>query len=363
MIPLSIGLVYETFETYPRRPGDPPDSHVEYEPESTIEALEHAIAHLGHRPVRLGSPLELRARLEESRLLPVDAVFNLSEGFGSRNREAWAPVLLEMAGVPVLGSDALTLSLTLDKAWANRWAQAGGIPVAPQTTLASVEAAKRAELPAPFPLFVKPRWEGTAKGIRRSSRVSSRAQLLAEVARIVTDYDQPALVEAFLPGAEYTVSLVGNDPPQVLPALQRAIELDSGIGVHALEGPGRPDPVAAFDHAPLGVLEPGLERRLAELSRSVFSLFECRDFARVDFRLNGEGDPIFLEINPLPTFATDGTFAILAELEGCSLAEMLSRCVSAGLARLGLGEAPGIDVAPGHGVGGVGGTRTRRRGR
>ena len=336
MSTLSIGLVYETFETYPRGPRDAPDSHVEYEPETTIEALEEAIDLLGHRATRLGSPMDLLSRLDGSGPLGVDAVFNLAEGFGGRNREAWAPVLLEMAGVPTLGSDALTLSLTLDKAWANRWARAGGIPVAPQTTLASPEEAETAQLPAPFPLFVKPRWEGTAKGIRRSSRVASRPELVAEVARICSDYDQPALVEAFVPGAEYTVTLVGNDPPAVLPAIQRALERDSGIGLHALEGPGAGEAAADLDHFTPGVLEPALEQRLGALSLTAFGLFECRDFARLDFRLDAEGNPLFLEINPLPTFARDGTFAILAELEGCSLAAMLGRCISAGLVRHGL---------------------------
>jgi D-alanine-D-alanine ligase len=336
MSTLSIGLVYETFETYPRSPRDAPDSHVEYEPETTIEALEEAIALLGHRARRLGSPLDLLSRLDGSRLLGVDAVFNLAEGFGGRNREAWAPVLLEMADVPTLGSDALTLSLTLDKAWANRWARAGGIPVAPQMTLASPEEAETAQLPAAFPLFVKPRWEGTAKGIRRSSRVGSRRELVAEVARVRSDYDQPALVEAFVPGAEYTVTLVGNDPPVVLPAIQRALERESGIGLHALEGPGAGEDAPVLDHFTPGVLEPELERRLATLSLAAFGLFECRDFARLDFRLDAEGNPLFLEINPLPTFARDGTFAILAELEGCSLAAMLGRCIPVGLARHGL---------------------------
>jgi D-alanine-D-alanine ligase len=339
MSTLSIGLVYETFESYPRRPGDPVDSHVEFEPESTIEALEAAILHLGHRPVRLGSPLELLGRLGGDSSLGVDGVFNLAEGFGSRNREAWAPVLLEMGGIPTLGSDALSLSLTLDKAWANRWARASGIPVAAQTTMASAEDARVMELPAPFPLFVKPRWEGTAKGIRRSSRVSSRAALVEEVARIRADYEQPALVEAFVPGPEYTLTLVGNDPPEALPALQRAIERESGIGLHALEGSGSSEHAENLEHMTPGVLEPALEAQLASLALEVFSLFECRDFARVDFRLDGQGNPIFLEINPLPTFATDGTFAILAELEGCSLSAMLGRCVAAGLSRLGLADA------------------------
>jgi D-alanine-D-alanine ligase len=205
--------------------------------------------------------------------------------------------------------------------------------------MASADEASQAVLPAPFPLFVKPRWEGTAKGIRQSSRVTSRRALATEVARIVSDYDQPALVEAFVPGAEYTVTLIGNDPPQVLPVLQRALECETGIGLHALEGPGsREAGGAALDHAISGVLEPALEARLTDLSLQVFAALECRDFARVDFRLDVAGDPIFLEINPLPTFAPDGSFGILAELEGCSLSEMLGRCVEAGLLRLGLEE-------------------------
>jgi D-alanine-D-alanine ligase len=345
MSSLSIGLVYETFETYPRRSDDPEDAHVEFEPESTIEALESAIRWLGHRPKRLGSPLALLEALGSVRpgsgrdgsraeVLAVDAVLNLAEGFGGRNREAWAPVLLEMAGTPTLGSDALTLSLTLDKAWANRWARAAGVRVAAQTTLASGEEARDGALPADFPLFVKPRWEGTAKGIRATSKVMDREALVREVEHIRSVYRQPALVEAFVPGAEYTVTLVGNEPVRALPVVQRALEIETGIGLHALEGPAAPSGTLRYEIS--GELDKDLEERLASLGRRVFEAFECRDFARADFRLDADGEPIFLEINPLPTFATDGTFAILAELEGVSLDEVLARCVSTGLERLGL---------------------------
>ena len=345
---LSIGLAYELFETYPVLPGDPPDAHVEYEPESTIEALESAILALGHRPLRLGSPhalLERLGRLEgraegRAEKLPVDVVLNLAEGFGSRNREAWVPVLLELAGIPALGSDALSLSLSLDKAWANRQLASVGIPVAAQAVFGDSSTVHDASLPAAFPLFVKPRWEGTAKGIRRSSRVSNRDELAREVARITRDYRQPALVEAFVPGPEYTVSLVGNAPPVCLPIVQRALDRESGIGIHALEGPGRRPSGSALEPVTPGRLEPGLEARLAALAVKAFEALECRDFARVDFRLDVAGEPVFLEINPLPTFATDGTFAILAELEGCSLDAMLGRCITAGLERLGFFPEP-----------------------
>ncbi len=333
-----IGLIFETFETYPPRPGDPVDAQVEFEPESTIEALEAALESLGHRPRRLGSPAALLKEVAKGGLDSVDAAFNLAEGAGGRNREAWAPVLLEMAGIPTIGSDALSLSLSLDKAWANRWVEAAGVPVAAQTTCASAGEAETLALPAEFPLFVKPRWEGTAKGIRRSSRVETREELVREVARVVADYSQPALVEAFIPGAEYTVTLIGNEPPIAFPAIQRALETETGIGLHALEGPGAEPTGAPLEYVISGVLQPSLEERMAALAIRAFEALECLDFARADFRLDEAGEPVFLEINPLPTFASDGTFAILAELEGCSLEEILGRCVDAGLTRLGLVE-------------------------
>ncbi|HSJ99186.1 MAG TPA: D-alanine--D-alanine ligase, partial [Myxococcota bacterium] len=110
----AIGIVYELFGAYPRRAGDPPDAQVEYEPEATLVALEAALRRLGHRPVRLGRPHDVLAAGAKG-ALAVDAALTIAEGYGTRNREAWAPVLLEMLGVPQLGSDALTLSLSLDK--------------------------------------------------------------------------------------------------------------------------------------------------------------------------------------------------------------------------------------------------------
>jgi D-alanine-D-alanine ligase len=180
--------------------------------------------------------------------------------------------------------------------------------------------------------------------------------LTEEVERIVSEYDQPALVEAFLPGAEYTVTLIGNDPPRVYPTLQRALEKETGIGLHALEGsqPQGHHPAAddrsTLEHRTEGVLTPELEQRLADLSVRAFEALACRDFARVDFKLDAVGDPVFLEINPLPTFAPDGTFGILAELEGCSLSEMLGRCLRAGLERLefNVGLDEGLDEGLDH---------------
>jgi D-alanine-D-alanine ligase len=333
MRPLSIGLVYELLGSFPMQPGDPPDVDAENEPEVTIEVLEAAIERLGHRALRIGNPEDLLAQMGKRELPALDAALNIAEARGSRNREAWSPVLLEMAQIPRLGSDALTLSLTLDKYWAASVVSRGGVAVPAQLVVSSVSDLKTSSIPASFPLFVKPRWEGAAKGIRASSKVHDHASLGAEVERVTRDYRQPALVEEFLPGAEYTVTLVGNDPPRALPAVQRALEVASGIGVHAIaeEAPG-----AGWKTCVPGELDDALEAELADLAIRSYQQLECLDFARADFRLDTAGQPRFLEMNPLPTFAPDGTFGVLAELEGRPLDALLADVIRGGLERLGL---------------------------
>jgi D-alanine-D-alanine ligase len=324
----AIGIVYELHDAYPRRPEDPPDFHVEYEPEATLVALEGAIARLGHRPVRLGRPHDLLAAAGKGGVA-VDAALSIAEGFGSRNREAWAPVLLEMLGVPQLGSDALTLSLSLDKAWTRDVVAAAGVPVAPGAVVATARAAESLAPPGGWPCFVKPRWEGTAKGIDRRSRVETREALVAAVARVVEGYRQPALVEAFLPGPEYTVTVIDNAPPRALPVLQRALEAASRIGVHAVEEPGR-----ALAHVTPGALGGALEQELAALAIRAYDALACRDFARVDLKCDAAGRPFFLEINTLPTFAPDGSFGILAEILGTTHEALLADVLAVGLRRV-----------------------------
>jgi D-alanine-D-alanine ligase len=367
----TVGLVFETFDSYVRAAGDPEDWAAEYEPMGTIEALEAALRSRGHTPVRLGSPHALLARLGSGRVPRLDAGLCIAEGFGSRNREAWGPGLLEMAGVACLGSDALTLSLTLDKAWTHRMLEGHGVRVAPWCLVDGPGAWTEAAMPADFPLFVKPRWEGTAKGIRPSSRVEDRAGLEREVARVVAEYGQPALVEAFVPGAEYTVAVTHHAPLRAHAVLQRALDAATGIGLHALEGPGREGSGSATPgdaggpgeavqgnaepgregrqaggqgpdaHVLPGDLTPALEAELQRLSLEICTALEVRDFARLDFRLAADGAPVFLEINPLPTFAPDGTFAILAELEGRAFDDWLGDVLQAGLDRLAATPWPG----------------------
>ena len=328
-----VGLVYDTFDAYAWQPGDPPDADAEFEPVATVDALADAFAALGCTPVRIGTAHDLQAALADG--LRLDAALSIAEGARSRNREAYAPILLEMAGIPCLGSDALTLSVTLDKAWTKALAAAAGLATPPHRVYRHPDAVDAADLPAPFPLFVKPRYEGSSKGIAPASRVESVAALREQVAFVTATYGQDALAEAFVAGGgEFTVAVVGHDPPEALPALQRAVEPTTGIGLHALEHRGAPP--ATWDYALPGTLTPALEARLQDAALGLFRALDCRDFARADYRVDADGTPWLLEINPLPTFAPDGTFAILAELQGQAYPDWLARVLAQALQRLGV---------------------------
>ena len=331
---MRIGLIYDTFDAYPWREDDPPDADAEYEPEKTVEVLEETVRHMGHTPVRVGTAFDLQEQLADG--LALDAAINIAEGAHSRNREAYAPILLEMAGIPCLGSDALTLSVTLDKAWTKNLVAAAGVPTPPHRVFGGAGAVDSDDLP-PFPLFVKPRYEGTSKGITPESKVETVDALRDEVDRVTTTYEQDALVEGFVAGGgEFTVAVVGHDPPEALPVLQRAVESSTGIGLHALEHRGAPAADRDWAHDLAGTLDTDLEDELQAHARTVFDTLDCRDFARADFRVDAEGRPWFLEINPLPTFKPDDTFAIAAEILGRDYIDYLAEVFEQGLRRLGL---------------------------
>lgn len=332
---LRVGLVYDRFGDAEAPPGAPPDWDAEYEPEATVAALEAALRLLGHEPVRIGNVPALLAAIARGPL-GLGAALSIAESSGSRNREAHAPTLLELAGVPALFSDALALSASLDKHLTKVVAEAAGVATPPWTVLRpGVRADVGAAVGLGFPLFVKPRYEGTAKGIAPSSRVETAAALRAEADRQHALYRQDLLAEAFVAGDEATVGVVGTgDDARALPLLLRATEATTGIGLHALERHERPD--APFAYRVPGVLAPAVEAEACAAAVAVHRALGCADVSRSDFRVDAGGRVWFLEVNPLPTFAPDGTFAVLAELAGTPYPAFLAGVLARGLRRLGV---------------------------
>ena len=315
----------------------PEDRFEEYDSPATVEAIAGALAERGHRPRFLGGG---RKFLEEVVARPPELVFNIAEGAGTRSREAHVPAVCEMLGVPFTGSDPLTLAATLDKAVAKRLVASAGV-----ATARFVVCESPADLGGPdrvgFPCIAKPLREGSSMGIRRSSRVDDPEALREEVERLVADYQEPVLVEEFLPGAEFTVGILGEG------AYARA------IGVMEIEPLGVPVEEFVYSlevkrnfrrevayHVPPRRPMP-LVRAVEELALASAGALGCRDLARIDVRLGADGAPRFLEANPLPGLAPGtGDVVILAELAGIPYVELVDRVVRAAVARLGRSSCP-----------------------
>jgi len=323
----TVGLTYDLKTDYQFKAGDPEDANAEFDHPSTIDVIAEAIAANDFFVERIGNAENLLDKLAS---LKVDIVFNISEGLTGRNRESQVPILLEMAGIPFVGADALTLGLTLDKVMAKKIFIAEKIP-----TPKFFEISSTAELANTnhhkFPLIVKPRFEGSSKGLSENSRVANREELLKQVDYIVNAYKQPALVEEFISGQEFTVALVGNDPVEVLPIVQ--IKIDGKLKLN--------DKFYTFARITSDRLEyicpakipQELKKKIDELALKTYKAVECRDFGRVDFRVDNQGRPYVLEINPLPSLSTEDVFKLVAENTGITYEQMIGKILNSAIKR------------------------------
>ncbi len=325
-----VGLTYDLKTDYEFKVGDPPDANAEFDHPSTVEVISRAIESQGFQLKRIGNVTHLLEKIDN---LGVDIVFNISEGIYGRNRESQVPILLEMAGIPFVGSDALTLGIALDKVMAKKIFIAEGISTPGYFEIKSVDETIDTDH-LNFPLMVKPRFEGSSKGLSEHSRVANKEELIKQAEFIINIYKQPALVEEFIRGEEFTVAIVGNDPIEVLPPVQVKIEgklkLDDMFYTFARISSDKLEYVCP---APIS---PDLNKKIRELALKTYQAVECLDFGRVDFRVDNEGRPYVLEINPLPCLSTEDVFMLLAKAIGITYEEMIGRILNTALKRYSL---------------------------
>src|SRR5438105_14956414 len=202
---MKVALIYNLRPAQATRPAWPDDLYAEWDEPETIAAVRAALA-TAHEVVLIENNSEVEAGLRAS---TPDIVFNMAEGLSGPDREAHIPALLERWGIPFTGSSSHTLRTCLDKAATKRVLQQHGLPTPAHAVVDDTHTLPA--LPA-FPLMVKPLHEGSSKGIDGASVVHTPAALQTRVAHVLATYHQPALVETFLPGREFTVALVGNSP-------------------------------------------------------------------------------------------------------------------------------------------------------
>jgi D-alanine-D-alanine ligase len=324
-------------------PSEPPDLPAddllaEWDDIHTIKAVEAALASR-HQVTLVEANLDA---FESYRRLRPDLVFNIAEGLYGASREAQIPAILDMLGIPYTGSDPLTLGLCLDKRRSKEILAHHGIATPGFTVVNSLT-----EIPARlrYPLMVKPTLEGSSKGVTDKALVQNRHELACQLEWVLNSYHQPALIEEFLPGREFTVALIGNGSDlTVLPIVEINFDtLPAGVKpIYSYEAKWlwdqEEDPLQIFSCP--AKLEPLLRLQIEELCKSAFRALDCRDWCRIDIRLDAKGRPQVIELNPLPGILPrpeqNSCFPKAARAVGISYDEMILAVVDAACTRLAL---------------------------
>lgn len=325
---LRIALAYDLKEDY-LAAGHTAEEVMELDDEETIGGIAGALESLGHSVERVGRGAELARRLVAGERW--DLVFNIAEGLRGRSREAQVPALCELFGQPYTFSDPLTCAVTLDKPLAKRVVRDSGLPTAPFAVVENPEDTERIGL-AP-PLFVKPAAEGSSKGVTDRSRVGTPEELREACADLLRRFEQPVLVESYLPGREVTVGIVGNgQEAEVLGVMEVVFRDGTDTDYTALN---KAEWETRMDYRLLNGDALGLRAR--EVALAAYRALSCRDAARIDLRCDASGEPCFLEVNPLPGLhPIRSDLPILSRLAGLRYPELMGRIVAAAARRQGL---------------------------
>jgi len=238
--------------------------------------------------------------------------------------------LCELFDQPYLFSDPLTMAVSLDKAVAKRLVRDAGVPT-PAFAVAETSASELAGWEH-FPAFVKPLAEGTGKGCEAASLVHDAGELAAAATRVIERYRQPALVEHYLSGREFTVGIVGNgQEARVLGVCEILLKEQAEANVYSLHNKELCEDLVIYAPADDG------EARLAGTrALEAYWALECRDAARIDFRSDAKGEPYFLEANPLAGLNPwHSDLPILAAQNGVEFVALIGMILDAGLARYG----------------------------
>lgn len=301
----------------------------EFDAPETIDALDHAITSSGFEVIRIGNIFSLVNFLNSGNRC--DLVFNICEGMYGIAREAQVPCLLDAYRIPYVFSEPDILNLTLDKGLTKLVLKQEGIPTAEFKVVSQLDDLQSIKMQ--FPLFVKPVAEGTSKGIDGFSLVDNQLQLEESVNYLLKTFHQPVLVETFLPGREFTVGITGSGNETKALGTMEIV-----LNEHA------PHPIYSYSvkkdwekYASYKIADDPVALKCAEIAVDIWKMIKGKDAGRVDFRLDENGNPNFIEVNPLaglnPTYSD---LPIMAHLSGISYQQLITEIMNSALKRAGL---------------------------
>jgi D-alanine-D-alanine ligase len=325
---MQIGFTYDLRSDYMAL-GYGEEETAEFDKEETITAIDTELRTLGYTVDCIGHVKALAARLSSGHRW--DLVFNICEGLHGTGRESQVPALLDAFDIPYVFSGPTTLGLTLDKALTKHVVQNLGIPTADFAVIARPEDISRVRLA--FPLFLKPICEGTGKGISPKSRVGDEAALTQVALELLERFQQPVLVERYLPGREFTTGVVGQaGSARVLGTMEvsftDAAEASDYSYLNKADYEDRVQYRAVFGE---------VAQACETVALAAWRGLGCVDGGRVDLRMDDLERVCFIEVNPLAGLnPVHSDLPILCRLHGISYHELIAEIMKQARQRLHL---------------------------
>ena len=323
---MKVGLTYDLRQDYLDR-GYSEEETAEFDRIDTIEAIEQTLQSLGYSTDRIGNIRDLAKRLNLGDRW--DLVFNIAEGLRGIGREAQVPSLLDAYEIPYTFSDPLVLALTLHKGMTKRVLRDLGIPTPDFAEITCEEDIEKINLP--YPLFAKPIAEGTGKGINATSRIVNEEELHRICRHLLDTYQQPVLVETYLPGREFTVAIVGTGrSAKVLGVMEIILRSNAEKNVYSYTNKEQCELYVDYVLA-----DDDLARDAADTALRAWTGLNCRDAGRVDLRTDALGIPNFIEVNPLAGIHPEHSdLPIICNLAGISYTRLFELIMQSALSRL-----------------------------
>ncbi len=323
---MKIGLTYDLRADY-LAAGYGEEETAEFDKPETIEAIEQALRQRGAETVRIGNLFALTGRLQRGERW--DLVFNIAEGLYGFGREAVIPALLEAYRIPCTFGDPLCLTLTLHKGMAKHVVARHGIPTPNFLVAGTAEELTGCRLT--WPCFVKPVAEGTGKGIAAASRITGGEELVRVGGELLARFNQPVLVEEYLPGREFTVGVLGTARQARAMGAMEVLLLDGADpGVYSYHNKENYQGLVSYRLA-----EDAVARQACATALAAYRVLGCRDGGRVDLRCDAAGTVHFIEVNPLAGLhPVHSDLCILAGLLGMSHQQLIDAIVASALERV-----------------------------
>lgn len=323
---IKVGLTYDLRSDYLKE-GYSEEETAEFDSEITISSVENTLNELGYKTQRIGNVKALIKALHEGNRW--DLVFNIAEGMYGIGREAQVPALLDVYQIPYVFSDPLVLSLTLHKGLTKRVIRDCKIPTSNFIIVEKLSDLK--SLNFSFPMFAKPVAEGTGKGIDSRSMVKTMVELESLCVELLERFIQPVLVEEYLPGREFTVGVVGTgDDARVIGAMEIIITERAKESTYSYHTKENWKGVVEYTMA-----TGDIEKKCIEVALGAWRTLGCRDGGRVDLKMDANGIPNFIEVNPLAGINPEHSdLPMLAGKKGINFNQLIDMIMKSALKRI-----------------------------